>query len=48
MMITTLAIVFKLAGRAQLNWRRFRGYQLVNKVFKGVKFVNRIEEKLAA
>ena len=47
-MATTLAMVFKLAERAELKWRRLRGYQLIEKVFRGVKFVNGIEETLAA
>lgn len=47
-MATTLAMVFKLAERAQLKWRRLQGHHLVEKVIKGVKFVNGIEETLAA
>lgn len=47
-MATTLAMVFKLAERAQLKWRRLQGHHLVEEVIKGVKFVNGIEETLAA
>ncbi|NMW19569.1 MAG: hypothetical protein HKK66_11230, partial [Chlorobiaceae bacterium] len=47
-MVTTLSMVFKLAERAQLRWQRLRGHQLITKVFEGVKFINGIEETLAA
>ena len=47
-MLTTLSMVFKLAERAQLRWQRLRGHQLITKVFEGVKFINGIEETLAA
>ena len=46
-MPTTLAIVFKLAERASLKWRKLAGHQLVEKELHGVKFVNGIEETLA-
>ena len=47
-MATTLAMVFKLAERAQSGWQRLRGHQLIPKVFEGVNFINGIEETLAA
>jgi putative transposase len=36
-MTMTLAMVFKLAERAQHKWRKLRGHQLIQKVFDGVK-----------
>ncbi len=47
-MVTTLAMVFKLAERAQLRWQRLRGHQLIPKVFEGVNFIDGIEKTLAA
>jgi hypothetical protein len=47
-MATTLAMVFKLAERASLKWRKLNGRQLIEKVLNGVKFINGIEESLAA
>ena len=47
-MATTLAMVFKLAERAQKRWRRLRGYKLIPKVINGVKFIDGTEETLAA
>ena len=47
-MATTLAMVFKLAGRAALKWRKLSAHQLIEKVLQGVKFVNGIEETLAS
>ncbi len=44
----TLAMVFKLAERASLRWRRLRGYKLIGKVIEGVIFRDGKEEKLAA
>jgi len=44
----TLAMVFKLAERAALRWRRLRGYKLIGKVIEGVIFRDGKEEKLAA
>jgi hypothetical protein len=41
-------MVFKLFERAQLRWQRLGGHQLIPKVFEGVKFINGIEETLAA
>ena len=45
---TTLEMVFKLAERAQLRWRRLQGHQLIPKIFDGVIFINGIEETVAA
>lgn len=47
-MAMTLAMVFKLAERGQHKWRKLRGHQLIQKVFDGVKFLNGVEEQLAA
>ena len=47
-MATTLAMVFKLAERAALKWRKLNAHQLIGKVLSGVKFINGIEEPLAA
>jgi hypothetical protein len=47
-MVTTLAMVFKLAERAQLHWQRLRGHQLISRVFDGVNFINGIEDTFAA
>ena len=44
----TLAMVFKLAERASMRWRRLRGYKLIGKVIEGVIFKDGKEEKLAA
>lgn len=43
-MATILAMVFKLTEWVQQWWQRLRGYKLIEKVFKGGKFVNGIEE----
>ena len=50
--IATLTMVFKLALSAQKHWRKLQGYQLIEKVVKGVQFkdgieVNDSEEKIA-
>jgi putative transposase len=47
-MATTLAMVFKLAERAPLKWRKLNGHELIEKVLNGVKFINGIEDSLAA
>jgi len=47
-MVTTLAMVFILAERAQLRWQRLLGHKLIVKVFEGVKFIKGIEETIAA
>lgn len=38
--IATLTMVFKLALSAEKRWRRIKGHQLIEKVIKGVKFVD--------
>jgi len=45
--IATLSMVFKLALSAQKHWRKLRGYQLIEKVVKGVQFEDGIEVKKA-
>jgi putative transposase len=47
-MVTTLAMVFKLAERASLMWRKLTANQLIGKVLQVIKFVNGIEETLPA
>ena len=44
----TLAMVFKLAERAALRWRKLRGYKLLTMVGKGVVFTDGKIDKLAA
>lgn len=41
----TLSMVFKLLMCAEKNWRRLRGYQLLDKVIKGVIFTDGIEQE---
>lgn len=36
----TMAMVFKLVTSAQQGWRKIRGYKLIEKVIRGVKFKN--------
>ena len=43
--IATLTMVFKLALSAQKHWRKLRGYQLIERVVKGVRFKDGIEVK---
>ena len=38
--LATLTMVFKLAQSAEKRWRKLRGYWLMDKVIKGVKFIN--------
>ena len=38
-------MVFKLATAAQKHWRRLRGYQLIEKIIRGVKFKDGVEVK---
>jgi hypothetical protein len=47
-MAMTLAMVFKLAERAQLRWKRLRSHNQLLKVINGVKFIDGIEDTLAA
>jgi len=44
----TLAMVFKLAERASMRWRKLRGYKLIQMVFKGVVFKDGKIDNLAA
>lgn len=44
----TLAMVFKLAREAQKSWRRLNGYELIDKVIRGVQFQDGVEKKEAA
>ena len=41
--LATLTMVFKLAAAAQKRWRKLRGYQLIEKIIKGVKFKDGVE-----
>ena len=43
--IATLTMVFKLALSAQKHWRKLRGYQLIERVVRGVRFKDGIEVK---
>lgn len=47
-MATTLAMVIKLAERAQIGWKSQQGHQLITKIYDGVIFVNCIEKTVAA
>ena len=38
-------MVFKLASEAEKNWQRLRGCELVEKILKGVRFVDGRMEK---
>ena len=44
----TLAMVFKLAREAEKSWRRFNGYELIDKVVRGVRFTDGVEVREAA
>lgn len=44
---TTKVMVYKLIKEAEKNWRALNGAKLVVKVFKGIKFVDGVEEKAA-
>ena len=44
----TLAMVFKLAERAALRWRKLRGFRLLTLVSKGIKFTDGKIDTLAA
>ena len=43
--MATLTMVYMLAVSAQKHWRKLRGYQLIEKVVKGVQFKDGIEVK---
>ena len=44
----TLAMVFKLAREAEKSWRRLNGYELIEKVIRGVRFADGVEVQEAA
>jgi len=44
----TLGMVFKLAMEAQRGWRRLNGYELIDKVIRGVRFEDGAEVREAA
>jgi len=44
----TLAMVFKLAREAEKSWRRLNGYELIEKVIRGVRFQDGVQNKEAA
>ncbi len=46
--LATLTMTFKLTREAEKHWRRINGYELIVKVFDGVRFKNGIEEEKAA
>jgi transposase-like protein len=41
--LATLTMVFKLALSAQKHWRKLKGYQLIEKLIKGIRFKDGIE-----
>jgi len=45
---STLAMVFKLAREAEKSWRRLNGYELIEKVIRGVRFADGVEVREAA
>jgi putative transposase len=44
----TLAMVFKLAREAEKSWRKLNGYELIEKVIRGVRFSDGVEVREAA
>ena len=46
--LATLTMTFKLITEAEKHWRRINGYELIVKVFNGVRFKDGIEEEKAA
>ena len=42
--IATLTMVFKLGLEAQKHWRRLQGFELIQKVVTGVRFVDGEEQ----
>jgi putative transposase len=44
----TLGMVFKLAMEAQRGWRKLNGYELIDKVIRGVRFEDGAEVREAA
>ena len=43
--MATLTMVFKLSSEAEKGWRKLRGHELVEKVLRGVRFINGEMEK---
>jgi len=41
-------MVFKLAREAEKSWRRLNGYELIDKVIRGVRFADGVELREAA
>lgn len=41
--LATMTMVFKLVTSAQTHWRKIRGYKLIEKVIRGIKFRNGME-----
>ena len=41
--IATLSLVYKLAITAQKRWMKIKGYNLLEKVIKGIKYIDGIE-----
>jgi transposase-like protein len=44
----TLAVVFKLAREAEKSWRKLNGYELIEKVSRGVRLEDGVEVREAA
>lgn len=44
--MATISMVFKLVTSAQKGWRKIRGYKLIEKVIRGVKFRNGVEVEI--
>jgi putative transposase len=44
--LATMTMVFKLVTSAQIHWRKLRGYKLIEKVIRGIKFMNGVEVEI--
>ena len=44
--LATLTMVFKLASAAQKQWRKMRGYKLIEKILSGIQFKDGIEVEI--
>ena len=44
----TLAMVFKLGREAEKSWRKLNGYEMIEKVIRGVAFTDGVEVQVAA
>ena len=44
----TLAMVFKLAREAEKSWRRLDGYELIEKIIRGLRFQDGVQLREAA